>query len=235
MEPATFKSLERRSTTTAVVQAIQAVIVDRKLKPGDALPSERELAMQLAVSRNVLREALSILGQRGLVDTRHGTGRYVSQPSSQQARDALVLLLEMEQVSLAALCDARILIEPELAYRAALNDDPAGREQLQHSFDELLAAPDGEHHVGLDLAFHGAIAALANHSVLRALVDAVKEPVVRGMVLGTRVPRAIEDSNEQHEAILKAIMAHDADGARREMQRHLLYVRSYLAEHEVKR
>src|SRR5690606_21640539 len=117
----------------------------------------------------------------GLVDTRHGTGRYVSQPSSQQARDALVLLLEMEQVSLAALCDARILIEPELAYRAALNDDPAGREQLQHSFDELLAAPDGEHHVGLDLAFHGAIAALANHSVLRALVDAVKQPVVRGM------------------------------------------------------
>lgn len=235
MEATPFKSLERRSTTATVVQAIQAMILDRKLKPGDALPSERELATQLSVSRNVLREALSILGQRGLVDTRHGTGTYVSQPSSQQARDALVLLLELEQVSLASLCDARILIEPELSYRAALNDDAAGREQLRRSFDELLAAPDGEHHVVLDLAFHEAVAALAAQPVLRALVGAVKEPVVRGMVLGTRVPRAIEDSNEQHEAIFRAILARDADGARREMRRHLLFVRSYLAEHEIRR
>ena len=235
METTPFKSLERRSTTAAVVQALQAMIVDRKLKPGDALPSERELATQLAVSRNVLREALSILGQRGLVDTHHGTGTYVSQPSSRQARDALVLLLELGQVSLASLCDARILIEPELSYRAALNIDAHGRDLLRRSFDELLSAPDGEHHVHLDLAFHEAIAALADQPVLRALVDAVKEPVVRGMVLGTSVPRAIEDSNEQHEAIFNAIMARDADGARREMHRHLLFVRSYLAEHEIKR
>src|SRR6478736_817704 len=94
-----FKSLERRSTSSAVVEAIQAMIVDQHLMPGDALPSERELATMLSVSRNVLREALGILGQRGLVETRHGTGTYVSLPSSRQARDALVLLLNMGKVS----------------------------------------------------------------------------------------------------------------------------------------
>jgi GntR family transcriptional regulator, transcriptional repressor for pyruvate dehydrogenase complex len=230
-----FRSLERRRTTTTVVDAIQAMIIDRRLNPGDALPSERELATMLSVSRNVLREALSILGQRGLVDTRHGTGTYVSLPSSRQARDALVLLLEMGRVSLVELCDARILIEPELAYLAAQRIDEDGRALLQQAWAALLAAGDGEQHVACDLAFHGAIAGLANHAVLRALVDAVKEPVMRGMVLGTKVPRAIEDSNRQHETILHAILDGDAETARAEMHRHILFVRSYLSEHEIAR
>ena len=122
-----FKAFERRNTTAQVVDALQAMILDRQLSPGDALPSERELATLLSVSRNVLREALGILRQRGLVDSRHGTGTYVSLPSSSQARDALILLLEMSKVSLVELCDARILIEPELAYFAALRDDEEGR------------------------------------------------------------------------------------------------------------
>lgn len=228
-----FKSLERRSTGAAVVDAIQAMIVDQQLKPGDALPSERELATLLSVSRNVLREALGILGQRGLVETRHGTGTYVSLPSGRQARDALMLLLEMGRVSLVELCDARILIEPELAFLAAQRDDDTGRLALQVAWNALQTAGDGEQHVAADLAFHGAIAALANHAVLRALVDAVKEPVMRGMVLGTKVPRAIEDSNRQHDAILKAILDHDGEAARAEMHKHIVFVRSYLFEHEV--
>lgn len=230
-----FKSLERRSTSSAVVDAIQQMIVDQHLKPGDALPSERELATLLTVSRNVLREALGVLGQRGLVETRHGTGTYVSLPSSRQARDALVLLLEMGKVSLVELCDARILIEPELAALAAQRDDEAGRELLRATWNALQTADDGEHHVAADLAFHGAIAGLANHAVLRALVDAVKEPVMRGMILGTKVPRAIEDSNRQHDEIYKAILDRDSEAARREMHRHLLFVQSYLAEHEIPR
>ena len=230
-----FKSLERRSTSSAVVDAIQQMIVDQHLKPGDALPSERELATLLTVSRNVLREALGILGQRGLVETRHGTGTYVSLPSSRQARDALVLLLEMGKVSLVELCDARILIEPELAALAAQRDDEAGRDLLRATWNALQTADDGEHHVAADLAFHGAIAGLANHAVLRALVDAVKEPVMRGMVLGTKVPRAIEDSNRQHDEIYKAILDRDGEAARQRMHRHLLFVRSYLAEHEIPR
>jgi GntR family transcriptional repressor for pyruvate dehydrogenase complex len=228
-----FKAFERRSTTSQVVDALQAMIIDRQLKPGDSLPSERELATLLSVSRNVLREALGVLRQRGLVDSRHGTGTYVSLPSSQQARDAFILLLEVSKVSLVELCDARILIEPELAYLAAQRDDEDGRAALRATWDGLLAAGDGEQHVAADLAFHEAIAGLANHAVLRALVDAVKEPVMRGMVLGTRVPRAIQDSNRQHELVLKAILDRDADRAREEMRQHLIFVRGYLAQYEI--
>lgn len=227
-----FVSLERRSTTGAVVDAIQKMILERQLRPGDVLPSERDLATMLSVSRNVLREALGILGQRGLVDSRHGTGTYVSLPSSRQARDALMLLLEVGQVSLVELCDARILIEPELSLLAAKRIDDDGRRALQSAWNALMAAGDGEQHVACDLAFHGAIATVANHAVLRALVDAVKEPVMRGMVLGTRVPRAIEDSNRQHEDIMHAIFDGDGETARGEMHKHLLFVRSYLAQHE---
>jgi GntR family transcriptional repressor for pyruvate dehydrogenase complex len=210
------------------------MIVEQKLKPGDSLPAERELATQFSVSRNVLREALSILGQRGLLTTRHGTGTYVSLPSSRQASDAFVLLLELGRVSLVELCDARLLIEPELAHLAALREDETGRELLKAAWRALGSAEDGERHVACDLAFHGAIAGLANHAVLRALVDAVKEPVMRGMVLGTKVPRAIEDSNRQHDGIFAAIMDRDGDAARREMREHILFVQGYLSEHEIR-
>jgi GntR family transcriptional repressor for pyruvate dehydrogenase complex len=233
MAGSSFKSLERRSTSGAVIDALQSMIVEKQLKPGDALPAERELATQLSVSRNVLREALGVLGQRGLVETRHGTGTYVSTPSSRQARDALVLLLEMGRVSLVELCDARMLIEPELAALAAQRDDDGGRAALQKAWTALQHAEDGERHVACDLAFHEAIADLANHAVLRALVDAVKEPVMRGMVLGTRVPRAIEDSNRQHDVILHAILDRDSKSAREGMHQHIEFVRSYLARHEM--
>lgn len=232
MNSATFVSLERRSTTGAVVEAIQNMILERKLQPGDALPSERELAALLSVSRNVLREALGILGQRGLVDSRHGAGTYVCLPSSRQARDALVLMLEVGRVRLVELCDARIIIESELACLAACRIDDKGRTALRSAWQALMEAADGEQHVAADLAFHGVIAVLADHAVLRALVDAVREPVLRGMVLGTRVPRAIQDSDRQHRAIMDAILAGDGEAARREMRDHLLFVRSYLADQE---
>ena len=229
-----YESVERHSTTDSVVDAIQLMIVQRKLNPGDALPAERELAQQLAVSRNVLRESLGILGQRGLITSRQGMGTFVSAPSGEQAREAMQLLLKMRRVDLVELCDARLLIEPELSARAAERATSADLDRLRLSYDVLaVARDDPETHVQADIAFHGTIAELSGHTVLKALVDAVREPVARGMVVGATVPRAIDHSDEQHEAILGAIMSGDPEGARVAMTRHLEYVRDYLASHEV--
>jgi DNA-binding FadR family transcriptional regulator len=230
-----YESVERHSTTDSVVDAIQSMIIQRKLQSGDALPSERELAAMLSVSRNVLRESLGILGQRGLTTSRHGNGTFVSEPSGEQARAALQLLLEMESVELVELCDARLLIEPELAARAAERITPEGQSQLRAAFGALeVASDDPEAHVQADLTFHSAIAELSNHTVLRALVDAVREPVTRGMIFGTSVPRAIDFSDVQHASIMEAILDGDADRARSEMSQHLTYVRDYLLAHDVR-
>ncbi|MBT2495626.1 FadR family transcriptional regulator [Microbacterium sp. ISL-59] len=234
-ENSMYASVARHRTIDSVVDALQALILQRKLNPGDALPAERELAVMLSVSRNVVREALGILGQRGLTTSRHGYGTFVALPSGEQARAALQLLLELERVGLVELCDARLLIEPELAALAAARVTPAGASKLRDAFAALAAASaDGEAHVQADLAFHGAIAEMADHTVLRALVDAVREPVTRGMVFGTKVPRAIDHSDVQHEEIMLAILAGEPELARERMREHLSYVRGYLIEHDVR-
>jgi GntR family transcriptional repressor for pyruvate dehydrogenase complex len=231
---AQYESVERHSTTDTVVDAIQLMIVQRELNPGDALPSERDLAQQLAVSRNVLRESLGILGQRGLISSRQGAGTFVSVPSGEQAREAMQLLLEMRRVDLVELCDARLLIEPELAARAAERASTSQLGQLRTAYAALaVAREDPETHVQADIAFHSIIAELSGHTVLKALVDAVREPVTRGMIVGTARPLAIDDSDEQHEAILTAILAGDATGARAAMTTHLHYVRETLTSQTV--
>jgi DNA-binding FadR family transcriptional regulator len=171
-----------------------------------------------------------VLSQRGLVVTRHGTGTFVAEPSGEQTRAALRLLLEMRQVDLVELCDARLLVEPQLAALAASRARVFGANDVTAAYVVLEASrADPEEHVRADLAFHAAIAELSGHTVLKAIVDAVREPVTRGMILGTSTPGAMEHSDEQHEAILSAIVAGDAEAAREAMREHLAYVRHTLA------
>lgn len=230
-----YGSVERIRTSDSVVARIQELILASKLRPGDALPSERDLAAILSVGRNALREALGVLSQRGLLDVVPGRGTFVAELSSGPMRDSLELLLRFRRVGLVELCDARLLIEPELAGFAAARIDEADTVSLTAAFEALKRSnEDAELHVEADLAFHREIARIAQHAVYQAIVDAVREPVTRSMMFGTIIPRAIGHSDAQHEAIWRTILAKDADGARLAMREHLEYVRTYVVDHEIR-
>ncbi len=226
-----YSSIGRTRTTDSVVAQLQKLILDKKLKVGDGLPAERDLALRLSVSRNVLREALGVLAQRGLVQPVAGRGTFVSSPTAGHITDTLRLMLQLGDVSLEELCHARLLIEPELAARAAGRtsgpDDVVQlgllMERLDQAHDDALA------HVEADIAFHAEIARLAHHSVFEAIVNAVREPVVQSMMVGLKVPRAINASDEQHRKIYNAIAAAQVDGAREAMDAHMRYVTSYIS------
>lgn len=230
-----FESVSRVRIVDSVVMRIQDLILANQLRPGDALPSERALASRLSISRNVLREALGVLGQKGLVTARHGRGTVVAEPSTDQTRDSLQLLLQLRHVSLSELCDARLLIEPELAALAAEHATTSDTSRLTMWMERLRStSDDARAHVDADLGFHGEIAAMAQHSVFGVIVDAVRQPVTHSMMFGTSVPRAIDHSDEHHEAVCKAILRGDSTAARHEMRAHILYVTEYVRTHEVK-
>jgi GntR family transcriptional repressor for pyruvate dehydrogenase complex len=216
-------------TADVVSAQIQELIVERRLKPGEALPAERELASLMSVSRNALREGIGQLVQKGLLVTRPGRGTFVAEPSFDNMKDALGLLLRLNQVDPLELCDVRLLIEPRQAALAAQNVRSSDTSELESSMKRLRStAHDANGHVLADLEFHNAISNLAKHAVFASIVAVVREPVTRGMVFGTKVPRAIDFSDDQHEAIFTAIMSGrsvDAESASRE---HLMYVRDYL-------
>lgn len=216
-------------TADVVSAQIQELIVERRLKPGEALPAERELAAMMSVSRNALREGIGQLVQKGLLVTRPGRGTFVAEPSFENMKESLGLLLRLNQVDRLELCDVRLLIEPRQAALAAQNVRAGDTSELENAMKRLRStAQDSNGHVLADLEFHNAISNLANHAVFASIVAVVREPVTRGMVFGTKVPRAIDFSDDQHESIFGAIMAGrsvDAEDASRE---HLLYVRDYL-------
>ncbi len=216
-------------TTQSVAQRIERLIVDHQFGPGDRLRPERELATQLAVSRNILREALKVLAQKGLVKVIPGHGTYVATPSPRVVTESLSVLLQLRHVSLLELCDARLLIEPELAALAAERATPEHVAALQHCVDRLYETRfDPQAHVDADLTFHSVIAQAANHSVFQPIVEAVRTLVVQSMSLGTQIPRAIDASDGHHRAIFAAIKVHDAEAARAAMWGHMAYIRDYI-------
>jgi DNA-binding FadR family transcriptional regulator len=229
-----FQNVPRTRTTDLIVGEVQDLILSNRLKSGDKLPSERDLAEKFNVSRNVLREALSILRQRGLVEVVSGRGTVVTVPSLGSMQDNLSLLLRLKHVSLLELCDARLLIEPELAWRAASLPKSVNMDKLKFLGEQLkVRSDDAEGHVQADLDFHQEIAELSAHGVFSAFVGAVREPVTRSMVFGTKVPRAIDASDEQHMAILDAILRRNPREARWAMSEHIRYVSEYIRDNDV--
>lgn len=227
-----YGAVDRLRATDAVAQRIEALIVEQRLAPGDALPPERSLASRLEVSRNILREALRTLGEKGLVNVVSGKGTFVREPSTEAVEASLSLLLQLRHVSLVELCDARAAIEPEMAALAAERRTDADIERINARMLELEQSGSPAEHVAADLEFHRAIAETSRHSVYASIADAVRALVTRSMLVGTNVPRAIDVSDTQHQAIAEAITAGDPDQARNAMRVHIAYVRDYVSDLE---
>ena len=227
-----FGSVSGLRISDVVAAQIQEVIIERRLHPGDALPAERELASLMSVSRNALREGIGKLCQKGLLETHQGKGTFVAVPSFDRMKESLGLLLALSHVDLVELCDVRLLIEPVQAAFAAQNAATSDVSRLQSALTRLQNShDDANRHVLADLEFHAAIGELAGHQVYASIVAVVREPVTRGMVLGTKMPRAVDFSDDQHGLIAQAILGGRSLDAERAMRDHLAYVREYLLLH----
>jgi GntR family transcriptional repressor for pyruvate dehydrogenase complex len=113
-----------------VVNEIQNLIVDNKLKPGFKLPPERELAEQIGVSRTVVREAVRILGTKGLLETKHGIGTVVRELNGDQISEHLNIMLQTKGIALDNLYHVRQILEVEIARVAATQATEASIQKL---------------------------------------------------------------------------------------------------------
>lgn len=228
-----YRPIARTKTTEQVVDRIEQLIVEHRLSENEVLPSERELAAMLGVSRNILREALSVLGQKGLVETVPGRRTRVGRPGLRQLRSTVDLMVRVGDVSLTELSEVRAIVEPEIAARAAERATPEQVEELVAIMSRLEALQDEPAgHVEADLAFHRAVARIAGNALLIVLLEAVGEPLMRSMALGTSIPRAIDEGDIYHRGVCDAIVRHDPAAAAAAMRRHMDYVRAYVDEVE---
>lgn len=215
--------LRQGSVSDLIARRILEVISSDRLRPGDRLPPERELAAMLGTSRPSLREALRSLKAQGYVEVRHGSGVFVADPATTRTlRQALVT----EEMSLTELFDMREVLELPAAAWAAANQDTDRLGRVREAYDTLMAATE-EPHVDwvrlreLDAAFHLRIVEAAGNRFLTRTLGVLQEILGKGMETTLRIPGRLERSRNDHKRILEALVAGDPVAAKRAASAHI--------------
>ena len=216
-----LRAVRRQGVHEGIVSQIRQLMTGGHIKPGDQLPSERELSEKLRVSRASVREAIRALESLGLVEIRIGAGTYVASPVHTLLSPLASVTLQQRDVLL-DIFEARKTIEPEIAAFAARR---AGAEEIER-MEEILAEQArqiaaGDTGVEADTAFHALLAQAAKNKVFlklnEAIVDSLYETRERSLTIGGRPERSLQG----HREILKAIRAKNPARARLAMLAHL--------------
>jgi DNA-binding FadR family transcriptional regulator len=210
--------------------AVTTELVERIVRgthpPGSSLPPEPVLCQTFSVSRTVVREAVKILQEKGLVQVRQGTGTVVNPPAMWDMLDELVLGTTIaEDESLAILDDlvvTRRVLESDMANVAARLADDAAIDRLRTLVDEMDGLVDDrvsyhEH----DRTFHDTVMQASGNRIARGVVRALESQVINTARYVGRTERALcIASNQGHRRIYERIAAHDAEGAADAMFNH---------------
>lgn len=216
-----FEVIRKNKVYEEVAEQIERLIL-KNLRPGDKLPSERELAELLRVSRSSVRDAIRGLELRGLVEPRQGTGTIVRETSTESLPNPFVNALKRRRERVSELLDFRKMLEPPLAARAAVRaspDDISEMEEILHRQEEKLV--QGGAAVAEDAEFHYNIALASGNSVVLKVLDLLMDLLRDTRERSLQVEGRPQKSLAGHRRILAAIKRHDAEGAKSAMRRHI--------------
>lgn len=204
----------------SISQQLKRLIEEGKLAPGDRLPAERELAERFKVSRNSVRDALRTLEARGLIEIRQGDGTYVRDVKPANLFSGLLDVLVEQKENIRTMLQARRAIEPGIAYFAALNGRPDDLRNLEAILarheDKARQADPG---VDEDALFHAAIARMTGNPILISIMDLINQQSVTTRDIVLKYDNSA--IRHGHRAVLDALRANDAEGARRAMAQHI--------------
>lgn len=218
--------IRRRKLSDEVRERLLAQINEGDLRPGDSLPSERELMTRYGVGRPAVREAMQQLASLGLIVVRHGDRPRLAAPRLDLLAEQLALtmrhVLTHDETILAQLKEARIVMETGTARLAAETRTEADLDGLRDVLARHeLARDDAEEFMRRDGDFHAAVAGVTGNVVLSSSVRAVFNWMARFHLRAVHVLGLERLTLDEHEAILNAIAAKDPERAARAMKDHL--------------
>jgi GntR family transcriptional repressor for pyruvate dehydrogenase complex len=223
------------SRTDDVVDGIERMILEGKLRPGERLPVEKDLAETLGVSRGSLREGIRALAILGIVKVRQGDGSYITSLDVSRLLAPMDFVVDLQGEGQVRHVHAiRRLLETEAARLAAtrITDEAlADAKALLDEAEHLLSHAPQEHErlIEIDIAFHRIIASHTGNPVLVGLVESLVSRTVRA-----RLWRSLQEegadyrTHEEHVAIWWALRARDPECARVRMANHLLGIEESL-------
>ncbi len=223
-----FEATEPRSTAVEqVVDAIRTSLVQRKLKPGDLIPSEGELADMLHVGRGSIREAMKILSAFGVIEIRRGYGTYVATTANKKLFDPLLFRLLVSQTDIAELVELRMMVETGVVSLLVRHMDEQSFRELEEAFLALKKCiedfpNDNERARPYDVAFHGAMGKATKNLLVQNLYAFVIELLAPTMQPGHGL--------EAHEALVEALRTRDEAAAIEAIRVHDVIWKSLITE-----
>jgi GntR family transcriptional regulator, transcriptional repressor for pyruvate dehydrogenase complex len=211
------------SVTDDAIDKIRELIVSGSWRPGDRLPKESELAAQLGLSRNSLREAVRALSQLRVLEVRQGDGTYVSslEPDLLLESTGFISHLLLGEGEL-DLYEVRRILEAAAASLAAARIDAEGKQELGRRLERMRQAEGVEELVEADVAFHAVIANAAGNSVLTSLLASLSTRTMRARLWhGRAADDALDETREEHRHIYEAIVEGDPELARAAATAHI--------------
>lgn len=232
-----FQKIAAEKLSQTVVSQIELLILRGILRPGERLPSERELSERLGVSRPSLREAVADLQERGLLTSRPNAGIFVADVLGSAFSPALIDLFSTHEEAVFDYVAFRRDLEGLAAERAAQYGSATDLEVIATIFQKMEAVHhkrDATAEAELDAHFHMAIIE-ASHNVvmlhmMRSMYDLLRQGVFynRQMMFKNRLTR--EMLLDQHRAINRGIQARDAKAARAAVEIHMDYVKQAMSD-----
>jgi GntR family transcriptional repressor for pyruvate dehydrogenase complex len=211
------------SVTSEAIDKIQGLIISGSWGPGARLPKETELAAQLGLSRNSLREAVRALSQLRVLEVRQGDGTYVTslEPELLLESTSFVSHLLVGE-SAVELFEVRRLLEGAAAALAAARIDAAGKEALRTMLERMIEAETVEDLVEADVDFHAVMARATGNTFLTSLLASLSSRTRRArMWRGREVDNALDVTRDEHRRIYEAIVAGDPELARAAAMAHI--------------
>ncbi|MCT4559138.1 MAG: FCD domain-containing protein [Pelagimonas sp.] len=230
-----FEKVKPEKLSSAVITQIELLILRGILRPGERLPSERELSDRLGVSRPSLREAIADLQDRGLLTSRAGAGVFVTEVLGSAFSEALITLFSRHDEAVFDYLSFRRDMEGLAAYRAALYGTETDLRVIDELFQKMVAVhgkrnPTEESQ--LDADFHLAIIEASHNVIMLHMMRSMYQLLREGVFYNRQImfkQRTTRDSLlDQHRAINDALQARDAEAAQAAVERHLTYVEEAL-------
>lgn len=202
-------------------ELLDMITVQKKYHPGDKLPNEKELALQMNVSRTTIREVIQYLVSQNILEVRRGKGTFVK-TESQIKKDFGFDSLKVMHLKIRDLYEMRLMMEPQMAYYAALR---ATDEELQEiiclqKHIEEVSSQKGEDSEG-NRRFHNAIAKATHNEFGIRLTEITNEALVQAFDESNLRQVIYSDFILDHQMIVKYLLMRDGDGARQAMYLHM--------------
>lgn len=223
------------NVTKATVTELQMMMRDGRIKPKEQLPSQRELASALKVSRATLREALSVLATIGEISVRPGKRGFISSPEGSSEMPSWRF---SARYSLSDVYHFRYISESYAAQFTAIKRTPADLVELENSTERFRAAAHSKDiaaYADADFDFHQSILKISGNKLVIDMNRTFANILEESQILPTERPGDLWIAVKEHERILEAIAMSDPDGASYFMRKHITMAgsRAGLAAHEL--